>query len=252
MGLAHGRYRGSRWRGNIGAFVGVMVCGTLSERFGRKRAIIAAALAAILVGLLWAEVTPWCWSRWAGSDVPWRRRGLSVIPAHPNELSPGPVRSVLPGLSPTGGVFFFVNIVLQASIVARWWTTGAGDGHNRAGDRACRRRCYSGLAQKPKALTCLRHSYSLSLTVASEPARTQCVRHPNNQENSMPAVETHSPLQAAAPYLIQQGLGGLHAGAARHLVGTRHAPHAATGAARLRRVSRWLSADGLQADELPN
>ena len=122
-GFTHGRLSWVAMVGNIGAFVGGVVCGTLSERFGRKRAIIAAALLAILVIPLWAGSHAVVLVALGGFLMQFMVQGaFGVIPAHLNELSPGPVRSVLPGLAYQLGAFLSSwNIVLQASIAARFF-----------------------------------------------------------------------------------------------------------------------------------
>jgi len=86
--------------GNIGALAGGVCCGALSERFGRKRTIVFAALLAIPMVPLWA------WSHTAvalaagGFLMQFMVQGAwGVIPAHLNELSPAPVRAVLPGFA---------------------------------------------------------------------------------------------------------------------------------------------------------
>jgi len=86
--------------GNFGALAGGMCCGTLSEKLGRRKMIILAALLAIPLVPLWA------WSHSAvmlavgGFLMQFMVQGAwGVIPAHLNELSPGPVRAIFPGLA---------------------------------------------------------------------------------------------------------------------------------------------------------
>src|SRR6185437_13634998 len=86
--------------GNVGALVGGIVCGAMSERFGRRTTIVCAALLAIPVVPLWA------WSHTAamlaagGFLMQFMVQGAwGIIPVHLNELSPGPVRAVLPGFA---------------------------------------------------------------------------------------------------------------------------------------------------------
>jgi len=86
--------------GNVGALVGGIVCGAMSERFGRRTTIVCAALLAIPVVPLWA------WSHTAamlaagGFLMQFMIQGAwGIIPAHLNELSPAPVRAVLPGFA---------------------------------------------------------------------------------------------------------------------------------------------------------
>jgi SHS family lactate transporter-like MFS transporter len=86
--------------GNIGALIGGVCCGTLSEKFGRKRTIVMAALLAMPMIPLWA------WSHTAvalacgGFLMQFMVQGAwGIIPAHLNELSPAPVRAILPGVA---------------------------------------------------------------------------------------------------------------------------------------------------------
>jgi SHS family lactate transporter-like MFS transporter len=86
--------------GNIGALTGGVFCGAMSERFGRRTTIVIAALLAIPMVPLWA------WSHTAvmlaagGFLMQFMVQGAwGIIPAHLNELSPAPVRAVLPGFA---------------------------------------------------------------------------------------------------------------------------------------------------------
>ena len=86
--------------GNVGSLLGGIFCGTISERLGRRRTIIIAALLAIPVVPLWA------WSHTAamlalgGFFMQVMVQGAwGIIPAHLNELSPAPVRAILPGVA---------------------------------------------------------------------------------------------------------------------------------------------------------
>jgi len=86
--------------GNIGALVGGVCCGAISERFGRRTTIVVAALLAIPMVPLWA------WSHTAvmlaagGFLMQFMVQGAwGIIPAHLNELSPASVRAVLPGFA---------------------------------------------------------------------------------------------------------------------------------------------------------
>jgi SHS family lactate transporter-like MFS transporter len=86
--------------GNIGALLGGVCCGTLSEKLGRRRTIVFVSLLAIPMVPLWA------WSHSAvmlaagGFLIQFMVQGAwGIIPAHLNELSPAPVRAVLPGFA---------------------------------------------------------------------------------------------------------------------------------------------------------
>jgi MFS transporter, SHS family, lactate transporter len=109
--------------GNVGAFCGGIFCGTVSERFGRKRTIVAAALLAILIIPLWAWSHTVAMLALGGFLMQFMVQGaFGVIPAHLNELSPGPLRSVLPGFAyQLGALLSSWNIVLQSKIADRYF-----------------------------------------------------------------------------------------------------------------------------------
>jgi SHS family lactate transporter-like MFS transporter len=84
----------------VGAIVGGIVTGHLSDRIGRRRAIIGALLLAIVAIPLWA-FSPSLALLWAGGFVmQFLVQGAwGVIPAHITELSPDGVRGFLPGFA---------------------------------------------------------------------------------------------------------------------------------------------------------
>ena len=89
---------------NLGAIVGGLFFGAWSERIGRRRAIVVAALLALPMVPLWA---------WGGSMVllgvgvfalqVMVQGAWGVVPVHLNELSPDGVRGTLPGFAYQGG-----------------------------------------------------------------------------------------------------------------------------------------------------
>jgi SHS family lactate transporter-like MFS transporter len=107
---------------NIGALLGGITCGALSERLGRKRTIITSALFALPMVPLWA------WSHSVGALalggflMQFAVQGaFGVIPAHLNELSPGPVRAIFPGVTyQLGNLCSSRNGVFQAALAARF------------------------------------------------------------------------------------------------------------------------------------
>lgn len=108
---------------NFGALFGGICFGTLSEKFGRRRAILFAALLSIPMVPLWA----WSHSVMAlaagGFLLQFMVQGAwGVIPAHLNELSPGPVRAVFPGLAyQLGNLLSSRNSVFQAAYANAFW-----------------------------------------------------------------------------------------------------------------------------------
>jgi SHS family lactate transporter-like MFS transporter len=101
--------------GNIGALLGGMSFGTLSEWFGRKRSIIVAALLAIPMVPLWAWSHSMVLLAVGGFLMQFMVQGAwGIIPAHLNELSPGPVRAILPGFAyQLGNLLSSRNAVFQ-------------------------------------------------------------------------------------------------------------------------------------------
>ena len=86
--------------GSLGALFGGICYGALSERMGRKRTIILAALLAIPMIPLWVGSETMAMLAMGGFLMQFMVQGAwGVIPAHLNELSPAPVRAVLPGFA---------------------------------------------------------------------------------------------------------------------------------------------------------
>ena len=103
---------------NIGALLGGILFGTLSERIGRRRAIILAALLAIPAIPLWAYSHTVPMLALGGFLMQFMVQGAwGVIPAHLNELSPSSVRGTLPGFAYQLGNFLSSgNSFLQAKL----------------------------------------------------------------------------------------------------------------------------------------
>lgn len=104
---------------NIGAIAGGILFGSISERIGRKKAIIAAALLALPLIPLYA----------LSRSVPALAAGAflmqfmvqgawGVVPAWLSELSPGPVRGTFPGLAyQLGNLISSQNSEIQSKAV---------------------------------------------------------------------------------------------------------------------------------------
>jgi len=105
---------------NIGAIIGGIFCGTVSERFGRRRTIIVAALLALCVLPLWAFSTSAVWLALGAFLMQVMVQGAwGVIPVHLNELSPDEVRGTFPGVVyQLGNLLASVNSTLQTAIAA--------------------------------------------------------------------------------------------------------------------------------------
>jgi SHS family lactate transporter-like MFS transporter len=106
----------------VGSIAGGLVFGMLSERWGRKRAIVTAALLAIPVIPLFAYGHS-AWALGAGAVLmQFMVQGAwGVVPAYLTELSPAPVRATAPGLAyQLGGLITSWNGKAQALAAERW------------------------------------------------------------------------------------------------------------------------------------
>ena len=85
---------------NVGAIAGGMLFGTLSQGWGRRRAIITAALVGLLAIPLWAFAPTTALLAVGAFVIQFFVQGAwGVIPIHLNELSPGSVRGTFPGFT---------------------------------------------------------------------------------------------------------------------------------------------------------
>jgi SHS family lactate transporter-like MFS transporter len=106
----------------IGAILGGVCFGSLSERFGRKRTIIAAVLLSIPIIPMFALAHS-LWLLILGAFLmQFMVQGAwGVIPAYLSELSPEPVRATFPGLAyQLGNLITSRNSVLQADAAVRF------------------------------------------------------------------------------------------------------------------------------------
>lgn len=103
---------------NLGAVVGGLVFGALSEWLGRRRAIVLAALLALPIIPLWAySATPVMLALGAFLIQIAVQGAWGIVPAHLNELSPENARGTFPGFAYQLGNFFAAgNAVIQAKI----------------------------------------------------------------------------------------------------------------------------------------
>src|ERR1700719_1171368 len=107
---------------NIGAICGGSLFGTLSERFGRRRCIIIAALLSLPVIPLWAFSNSPALLAIGAFLMQFTVQGAwGVVPVHLNELSPDTARGTFPGVVyQLGNLLASVNATLQAGIASHF------------------------------------------------------------------------------------------------------------------------------------
>jgi SHS family lactate transporter-like MFS transporter len=106
----------------FGSIAGGFVFGTLSEKWGRKRAIVTAALLSIPVIPLWAYGHSALALGTGAVLMQFMVQGAwGVVPAYLTELSPPPVRATAPGLAyQLGGLVTSWNGKGQALAAEKW------------------------------------------------------------------------------------------------------------------------------------
>jgi len=111
---------------NIGAILGGIFFGALSEKIGRKKAIILAVLLTLPAIPLWALThSPYTLAAGAFFMQFMVQGAWGVVPAYLTELSPGPVRATFPGLAyQLGNLLMSWNIFIQASIAEHFHAYG--------------------------------------------------------------------------------------------------------------------------------
>jgi SHS family lactate transporter-like MFS transporter len=103
---------------NIGAIVGGTVAGGLSQRFGRRRTIVVAALLGLPIAPLFALSTQAGWLVLGSFLMQMVVQGAwGVIPAHLTELSPDEIRGFYPGVTyQLGNLLAAFNLPIQQAL----------------------------------------------------------------------------------------------------------------------------------------
>jgi SHS family lactate transporter-like MFS transporter len=107
----------------LGAFAGGLLFGFVSDRRGRRGAMVTAALCGALLVPLWvfAPTTPLIVV--GAFTMQFMVQGAwGVIPAHINELSPGPLRGFFPGFAYQLGVLLASSITYIEAILGEHFT----------------------------------------------------------------------------------------------------------------------------------
>jgi SHS family lactate transporter-like MFS transporter len=110
---------------NIGAILGGIIMGALSEPFGRRRIVVVCTLLALVTVPLFAFAPGFALLALGAFIMQFFVQGAwGVIPAHLSELSPDEIRGFYPGVTyQLGNLLASINLPLQAYIA----TINGGD-----------------------------------------------------------------------------------------------------------------------------
>jgi len=107
----------------VGAIVGGLLVGLYSDRYGRRRAMVTSALLALLIIPLWVFAPTMAWIAIGAFGMQFMVQGAwGVVPAHTNELSPGPLRGFFPGLAYNLGVLIAAGSATIEAALSRHFT----------------------------------------------------------------------------------------------------------------------------------
>lgn len=105
----------------IGAVIGGITVGHLSDKWGRRKAIIAAFVLAVVIIPVWAYAPNQLWLIIGAFVMQFMVQGAwGVVPAHLAELSPDSVRALLPGFAyQSAGVIASSVVYIEAAYAQR-------------------------------------------------------------------------------------------------------------------------------------
>jgi MFS transporter, SHS family, lactate transporter len=107
----------------LGAIAGGLVFGVYSDRAGRRRAMVTAALCALVVVPLWIAAPGTALIVVGAFLIQFFVQGAwGVVPAHINELSPGHLRGFFPGFAYQLGVLCASSITYVESVLGEHFT----------------------------------------------------------------------------------------------------------------------------------
>jgi SHS family lactate transporter-like MFS transporter len=106
---------------NVGAIVGCILLGSLSDRWGRKATIILGAALTLPLIPLFAFSTAAGWLCLGSALIQLTTQGAwGAIPAHLNEMSPNAIRGFYPGVTyQLGNVIAAFNLPIQQALAPR-------------------------------------------------------------------------------------------------------------------------------------
>jgi SHS family lactate transporter-like MFS transporter len=103
----------------VGAIIGGVVFGYISDRWGRKRSMILALICAIAVVPLWAYAPSLALLVLGAFLLQFMVQGAwGIVPAHLSELSPDSVRGFLPGFAYQCGVLLAGSVAYIEALFA--------------------------------------------------------------------------------------------------------------------------------------
>ena len=107
---------------NFGAICGGLTFGILSDKIGRRRAIVIAALLVVPVVPLWTAATTQIGLALGAFMIQFFAQGAwGVVPVHLNEMSPDRIRGTFPGVVyQLGNLLAAYNATLQAQIASAY------------------------------------------------------------------------------------------------------------------------------------
>ncbi|HXW61450.1 MAG TPA: MFS transporter [Candidatus Acidoferrales bacterium] len=107
----------------VGAIVGGLLVGWYSDRHGRRRAMVTAAVLGVLLIPMWVFAPTMASIAVGAFGMQFMVQGAwGVVPAHTTELSPGPLRGFFPGLAYQLGVLIAAGSATVEAALTRHFT----------------------------------------------------------------------------------------------------------------------------------